>query len=44
VPETYVGTSGAAGRAGIWATIVTIAGVDVTESIFGNIRHKRRGG
>jgi hypothetical protein len=28
-PETYVGTSGAAGRAGIWATIVTIAGVDV---------------
>ena len=37
MPETYVGTSGAAGRAGIWATIVTIAGVDVTESIFGNI-------
>ncbi len=37
MPDTYVGTSGAAGAAGIWTTIVTIAGVDVTESIFGNI-------
>ena len=37
MPETYVGTTGAAGAAGIWTTIVTIAGVDVTESIFGNI-------
>jgi hypothetical protein len=37
VPETYVGTSGAAGSAGIWTILVTIAGVDVTESIFGNI-------
>ncbi len=37
MPETYVGTSGAAGSAGIWTIIVTIAGVDVTESIFGNI-------
>ena len=37
MPDTYVGTSGAAGSAGIWTTIVTIAGVDVTESIFGNI-------
>lgn len=38
MPETYVGTSGAAGRAGIWATIVTIAGVDVTARIVGDIR------
>ena len=38
MPETYVGTSGAAGRAGIWATIVTIAGVDVTARIIGDIR------
>lgn len=37
MPETYVGTSGAAGSAGIWTIIVTISGVDVTESIFGNI-------
>jgi len=38
VPETYVGTSGAAGSAGIWTTIVTIAGVDVTARIVGDIR------
>jgi hypothetical protein len=38
VPETYVGTSGASGSAGIWTTIVTIAGVDVTARIVGDIR------
>jgi len=38
VPETYVGTSGAAGSAGIWTTFVTISGVDVTARIVGDIR------
>ncbi len=38
MPETYVGTSGAAGSAGIWTIIVTIAGVDVTARIVGDIR------
>lgn len=38
MPETYVGTSGASGSAGIWTTIVTIAGVDVTARIVGDIR------
>ncbi len=38
MPETYVGTSGAAGSAGIWTILVTIAGVDVTARIVGDIR------
>lgn len=36
--ETYPGTSGSAGRAGIWSAIVTIDGVDQSARVVGDIR------
>lgn len=36
--ETYAATSGAAGAAGVWTAIVTIAGVDRSSIVVGEIR------
>lgn len=38
MPVTYPGTTGAAGHSGVWTAIVTLAAVDVSDQVVGEIR------